>query len=690
MLLDEHFSSGNQIALEGPLYVKIDTKKVWKRYHFVLRASGIYYYAKEKTKSPRDLSCLCLFAGFDVYKGIGWKKKHKAPTDFTLALKSHKETATAGTKSTQRANIKMLCAEDAESLEKWVTAIRVAKYDRKLLENHRGLVEDLAREELDKFSSSKRSNSIGSIVSSVPSQCSSNSNGMASNNNNINNNSSNNKSTSINNNNNNNHSNNSGRLSRASSSSSSGCLSDENNAFDSDFTTGTIKRKPAMKPNLPLTSMTRQLKEVGENLSEASNPNSPERGGTLTRRHSRRRSEESCGSNNSTLKRRPNTNGRGSIESMTSSSSTPTPTGAITPITHNVAAMSANHISNNNNDSTDASPISPLESMPSCMTDSMFSLPPPPDDTDTLCGSTLSLDSLPPPPSAMELNVCTQLPLSAPSVDLDAMRHMPLQPPFHTAIGNNNNIMAAANGIDECDRGVMEPMPPQPIYVSSMKSSMKAPPYKAPPAYGNNANAANVSAPTLNPSQKSVKFADSPVLLRRKVCFEDEVIQQEQMPVSPRRSSSKDGYSAPLPPPRAEGTRLSTLASPKRLIDSESNPPHEFLSDLQRVMRKKWQIAQKCKLEPTTTPHEVFGFRDYNGSAAGEVDVTDAPNFYRESSNVSNWVQEHYGNVVVDSLYANLGMDANEQCPMPMPALKKRPPPPIPKRNTTTVLTHRT
>lgn len=484
-----------------------------------------------------------------------------------------------------------------------------------------------------------------------------------------------------------------GRLSRASSSSSSGCLSDENNAFDSDFTTGTIKRKPAMKPNLPLTSMTRQLKEVGENLSEASNPSSPERGGTLTRRHSRRRSEESCGSNNSTLKRRPNNNARGSVESMNSSTSTPTPTGAITPITHNVAVMSANHISNNNNDSTDASPISPLESMPSCMTDSMFSLPPPPDDTDTLCGSTLSLDSLPPPPSALELNDCSHIPLPAPPVESDAMRHMSLQQPFHATIGNNMNMMAlaAANGIDECDRGVFEPMPMQPIYVSSMKSSLKAPPYKAPPAYGNNANATagQQATSTLNGTQKSVKFADSPVLLRRKVCFEDEVIQQEQLPVSPRRSSSKDSCAIPMPPPRAEGTRLSTIASPKRLVDSQSNPPTEFLNDLQRVMRKKWQIAQKCKLEPTTTPHEVFGFRDYNGGA-GEMDVTDAPNFYRESSNVSNWVQEHYGNVVVDSLYANMGIDASEQCPLPMPGLKKRPPPPIPKRNTSTVLTHRT
>lgn len=39
----------------------------------------------------------------------------------------------------------------------------------------------------------------------------------------------------------------------------------------------------------------------------------------------------------------------------------------------------------------------------------------------------------------------------------------------------------------------------------------------------------------------------------------------------------------PPPPKRAETTKLS---SPKKLAD----PPMEFLKDLQRVMRKKWQV----------------------------------------------------------------------------------------------------
>lgn len=126
-------------------------------------------------------------------------------------------------------------------------------------------------------------------------------------------------------------------------------------------------------------------------------------------------------------------------------------------------------------------------------------------------------------------------------------------------------------------------------------------------------------------------------------------------------------------------------------------------------MRKKWQISQKCKLEPATTPHEVLGFRDFEGGIPNDnnfhLDAANNTHFYRESSNVSNWVQEHYGSVAgpngataagagiitVDSLYANLGSGATDRCPIPsLPIMKKRPPPPPPKRNTTTVLTHRT
>jgi amyloid beta A4 precursor protein-binding family B protein 1-interacting protein len=122
MLLEEFFTTGGHIELEGPLYLKSDSRKGWKRFHFVLRTSGLYYYPKEqKTRSIKDLVCLALFAGHNVYKGIGWKKKHKSPTDFTFAMKCPK------TNAPNMKAVKMMCAEDTDTMEKWVTAIRVVK-----------------------------------------------------------------------------------------------------------------------------------------------------------------------------------------------------------------------------------------------------------------------------------------------------------------------------------------------------------------------------------------------------------------------------------------------------------------------------------------------------------------------------------------------------------------------------------
>ena len=590
-------------------------------------------------------------------------------------------------------------------------------------------MEDLAREELDKLSSA-RSGSINSIVSSVPSQCS----------------------TGSNNSNGNVPPPSSGRLSRASSSSSSGCLSDENNGFDCEFPTGTIKRKPSMKPNLPLTSMTRQLKEVGETTvgGDSSSPTSPERGGTLTRRHSRRRSEESNGSG--TLKRRPIAN-RGSIESMSSSNSTPTPTPSIpgTPCSNNqpifinvspvsdVVTINQNNLnnninmcsSNNNNSTTTTTPntncinnnnnsgnTTPLETMPSCMTDSTFSLPPPPDDLETaLSGSMLSLDSLPlpPPPCELENNFSgsqmSLVSLPPPPPEINPVFNSPTQRlPPPTAVADQVEFPIQQQQQQQqqiLSREILQPhtqqmysqtlpnkstndikIEAQPIYSKTMKTSvLKSPPYKAPPPYNGTTNGAPVLV-TTPPVQKTVTFADSPVLLRRKVCFEDQV---QQVPSSPRRSIRDSN--APPPPPRAEATRLSTtFTSPKRLSDSTSNPPRDFLKDLQRVMRKKWQVAQKCKLEPTTTPHEVLGFRDFNGEFHQIPANGTSTHYYRETVNVSNWVQEHYG---PDSLYENLGADmgiepVHHQIPAPpLITMKKRPPPPPPKRSESTHLTNR-
>lgn len=150
--------------MEGALYLKSDSKKGWKRYHFILRASGLYYWPKEKARTARDLVCLATFDVNQVYYGVGWKKKYKAPTDFCFAIKHPRLQQAKSNKY-----IKFLCAEDNAALERWMVGIRVAKYGAKIMENYRTLVDELAQEDLDLLAHA-RSCSVSSIATTPANQ----------------------------------------------------------------------------------------------------------------------------------------------------------------------------------------------------------------------------------------------------------------------------------------------------------------------------------------------------------------------------------------------------------------------------------------------------------------------------------------------------------------------------------------
>ncbi|XP_069015815.1 amyloid beta A4 precursor protein-binding family B member 1-interacting protein [Embiotoca jacksoni] len=132
ILIQENFCGTSIIVpdLEGVLHLKEDGKKSWKPRLFQLRASGIYYVPKGKTKSSRDLVCFVQFDNLNVYYGKDFKSKYKAPTDFCLVLK-HPQIQ----KESQY--IKYLCSDDAWSMNLWVTGIRIAKYGASLYENYK-------------------------------------------------------------------------------------------------------------------------------------------------------------------------------------------------------------------------------------------------------------------------------------------------------------------------------------------------------------------------------------------------------------------------------------------------------------------------------------------------------------------------------------------------------------------------
>ncbi|XP_008055357.1 amyloid beta A4 precursor protein-binding family B member 1-interacting protein [Carlito syrichta] len=134
-LLEESFCGTSVIVpeLEGALYLKEDGKKSWKRRYFLLRASGIYYVPKGKTKTSRDLACFIQFENVNIYYGTQCKIKYKAPTDYCFVLK-HPQIQ----KESQY--IKYLCCDDSRTLNQWVMGIRIAKYGKTLYGNYQRAV----------------------------------------------------------------------------------------------------------------------------------------------------------------------------------------------------------------------------------------------------------------------------------------------------------------------------------------------------------------------------------------------------------------------------------------------------------------------------------------------------------------------------------------------------------------------
>nr|XP_015810929.2 amyloid beta A4 precursor protein-binding family B member 1-interacting protein [Nothobranchius furzeri] len=132
LLIKENFCGPSIIVpdLEGVLYLKEDGKKSWKQRLFQLRASGIYYVPKGKTKSSRDLVCFVQFDNVNVYFGKDVKNRYKAPTDFCFVLK-HPQIQ----KESQY--IKYLCCDDDWTMRLWMTGIRIAKYGALLHGNYK-------------------------------------------------------------------------------------------------------------------------------------------------------------------------------------------------------------------------------------------------------------------------------------------------------------------------------------------------------------------------------------------------------------------------------------------------------------------------------------------------------------------------------------------------------------------------
>ncbi|XP_057242654.1 growth factor receptor-bound protein 7 [Malurus melanocephalus] len=128
-LLTNFLNSGSCPEVQGFLQLREAGRKVWKRFHFSLRRSGLYYSTKGTSKDPRHLQYFADLTESNIYYVTQGKKLYGTPTEFGFCIKPHK--VRSGVKG-----LKLLCSEDEQSRSCWMAAFRLFKYGMQLYRNY--------------------------------------------------------------------------------------------------------------------------------------------------------------------------------------------------------------------------------------------------------------------------------------------------------------------------------------------------------------------------------------------------------------------------------------------------------------------------------------------------------------------------------------------------------------------------
>ncbi|KFO97490.1 Growth factor receptor-bound protein 7, partial [Calypte anna] len=119
-LIQNFLNSGSCPEVQGFLHLREAGRKVWKRFYFSLRRSGLYYSTKGTSKDPRHLQYFADLTESNIYYVTQGKKHYGTPTEFGFCIKPYK--VRSGVKG-----LKLLCSEDEQSRSCWMAAFRLFK-----------------------------------------------------------------------------------------------------------------------------------------------------------------------------------------------------------------------------------------------------------------------------------------------------------------------------------------------------------------------------------------------------------------------------------------------------------------------------------------------------------------------------------------------------------------------------------
>ncbi|NWS63852.1 GRB7 protein, partial [Chunga burmeisteri] len=128
-LIQNFLNSGSCPEVQGFLQLREPGRKVWKRFYFSLRRSGLYYSTKGTSKDPRHLQYFADLTESNIYYVTQGKKHYGTPTEFGFCIKPYK--VRSGAKG-----LKLLCSEDEQSRSCWMAAFRLFKYGMQLYRNY--------------------------------------------------------------------------------------------------------------------------------------------------------------------------------------------------------------------------------------------------------------------------------------------------------------------------------------------------------------------------------------------------------------------------------------------------------------------------------------------------------------------------------------------------------------------------